>query len=98
MSSALTDIYGKIHYIKKRIKKANHELVNNYIDDDIFKRKLKHYDRMLKDIERDFVLLPNAYTEIINLKKIINKELKEYEKFFNSEIIIDWKTGEIKIQ
>lgn len=93
-----TKLYSKISYIKKRIKHANNEFNNTEIDTSILKRKLKHYNKQIINYERDYVLLPNLHIEIVKMKKILDKEIKECNEFLAKKIYIDWETGEVTIK
>ena len=96
--TAQTKIYSKIIYIKKRINHANQQYNNTEINNTILKKKLRHYNKQIKEFERDYILLPNLHIEIIKMKQILNKEIKNIENYLNKQIHINWETGEINIK
>jgi len=98
MKSQQTIVYSKVKYLKKRIEITNQDYLNQDIDIDILKQKLKKYNKQIKQFEREYILLPNLHIEILMMKKIINQELKELNEFIKKDIYLNWETGEITLK
>ena len=86
MGEYQTILYNKLHFIKKRAKTIKLEFTQGIINEAEYRKKLKGYDAMLKDLERNNILYIGNWKELVRLKTDIDNELKalrgEFDKMF----------------
>lgn len=72
-----SNLFKKLHYIRHRLRE---------IEEPNKKEKMLFYHKLIKEIEREYKLLPNLYEELLNLKKEMGEQIKEMNEQLNQEV------------